>query len=183
MWSLRRVAAAMPTNAPQAKNAVVACCSHSHGWPMVRVTTSRNTHSEKPPMHTPHATMSTASRGSSAGHLRCRWRWMTSVRYTAKSTGVLTREWPADAPLLHVANETQDLDRVRAELRGELVLDGQSGLLEAGLVHLVDHLHADLLQLLRGLFLERHRHGRLALGNLVGRLLHPLLLLRAQAVP
>src|SRR6266545_1717591 len=200
MWSLRRMAAAMPRNAPQAKNAVVACWSHSHGWPMVRVSTSRNTHSVKLPMHTPHETMSTASTRSSALHLRCRWRWMTSARYTAKLTGELTRRTPSregrrrrsapparparrGVPSLHVADETQDLDRMRAELLGELVLDGQGGLLEAGLVDLVDHLHADLLQLVGRFLLELERHGRLALGDFVGRRLHPLLLLDAQAVP
>ena len=31
----------MPRNTPQAKNAVVTCCSHSHGAPIVRVTTSQ----------------------------------------------------------------------------------------------------------------------------------------------
>jgi hypothetical protein len=72
MWSLRRVAAAMPTNAPQAKKAVVACCSHSQGWPMVRVSTSRKTDSVKPPMHTPQITINVASSGSSAFHFRCR---------------------------------------------------------------------------------------------------------------
>src|SRR5439155_1395147 len=33
----------MPTNTPQAKNAVVTCCSHSQGTPSVRVTTSQKT--------------------------------------------------------------------------------------------------------------------------------------------
>ena len=69
---MRRVAAAMPTNTPHAKNAVVTCCSHSHGAPSVRVTTSQNTVSVNMKMHTPHRTISTASSTSNAFHLR--WR-------------------------------------------------------------------------------------------------------------
>src|SRR6266542_5961475 len=106
---------------------------------------------------------------------------MTSVRYTAKESGVLTGAGAVGS--LHVAHEPQDLDRVGTQLLRELVLDRLGGLLETGLVDVLDDLHADLLELRRRLLLELEGHGRLALGDLVGRLLHPLLLRVAQAVP
>src|SRR5262245_60795700 len=134
---------------------------------MVRVTTSRNTDSVKPTMLTPHSTMSTASSGSSAFHLRCRWRCRTSAR---GSTG---------ARLLGLADELEDLHRVRAELGRELVLDGLGRLHEAGLVHAVDHLDTHLLELDRRLLLEGERLGRLRTPDLFGGGLGPLLLLIA----
>src|SRR2546426_10764519 len=48
--------------------------------------------------------------------------------------------------LLHRADETEDLDRMRPELLGQLVLDGQGGLHESGLVDLGVDLDADLLK-------------------------------------
>src|SRR6266704_148601 len=80
----------MPMNTPKAKNAVVACCRHSQGWPMVRVTTSRKTHRVKPPMHTPHRTINPASSGSSRFHFRWRWRWRISARLAVKSVTAVT---------------------------------------------------------------------------------------------
>jgi hypothetical protein len=71
---LRRVAAAMPMNTPQAKNAVVTCCSHSQGAPIVRVTTSHSTDNVNMPMQTPHRIIRIASSGSSHFHLSRRWR-------------------------------------------------------------------------------------------------------------
>src|SRR5262245_1267673 len=174
MWSWRRVAAAMPMNTPHAKKAVVTCCSHSHGCPTVRVRTSSPTESVKPPMDTPQRTIRRASSGSSAFHLRCRWRWMTSARYTAKES--VTRPLRS----LHVAHESEDLHGVRPQLFRQLILDRLRRLLEAGLVHVLYHLHANLLQLRRRVLLELQRHRRLPLRDLVRRRLHPLFLLIAQ---
>src|SRR5256885_5399812 len=106
---------------------------------------------------------------------------MTSVRYTANVSGVLTRAGARGS--LHAAHEPQDLHGVGAQLLGELVLNRQGGLLEAGLVDVLDDLDADLLQLRRRLLLELEGHGRLAPAHLVGRLLDPPLLLGAAAVP
>src|SRR5262245_42641026 len=87
------------------------------------------------------------------------------------------------AALLHVADEIENLDRVRPELLGELVLDRRRGRHEAGLVDALDHLDAELLQPVRRLRLELERARRLVLRHLVGRRLHPALLLVGQAVP
>src|SRR6266567_4283637 len=102
---------------------------------MVRVTTSRKTDSVNPTMLTPHSTISVASSGSSAVHLRCRWRCNTRARGSTVA-----------ARLPGLADELEDLDRVRPQLRRQLVLDGLSGLHEAGLVDAVDHLDAHLLE-------------------------------------
>ena len=77
---MRRVAAAMPTKTPQAKNAVVTCCSHSQGAPSVRVTHVENTASVNIAMHTPQRTISAASSQSNAFHFRWRWRCRISAR-------------------------------------------------------------------------------------------------------
>src|SRR5262245_34519211 len=132
----------MPMNTPQAKNPVVTCCSHSHGAPISRVTTSRKTEPVKPMIDTPHSTINPASSGSSAFHLRWRWSWRTSDRLLM-TTRTWQERWPGS---LHVAHEAEDLDGVRAELLGELVLDGGGGLGEARLVDSVDDLHTHLLQ-------------------------------------
>jgi len=68
----------MPTNTPQAKNAVVTCCSHSQGAPRVRVTTSRKTASVNIEMQTPQRIIRTASTQSKAFHLS--WRWRCRIR-------------------------------------------------------------------------------------------------------
>ena len=52
------------------KNAEVTSCSHSLGLPMVRVTMSSTTQSEKPAIATPHSTISSSSMRSKACHLR-----------------------------------------------------------------------------------------------------------------
>src|SRR5438552_16653022 len=128
----------MPTKTPQAKSAVVTCCSHSQGAPSVRVTTSQNTVSVNMKMHTPHRTINTASSQSNARHLRCRWRWRISARKSAIPTPDPSCGYRAmrrrrrferlRSPmrmlgLLHVADELQELDRMRTELRRQLVLD------------------------------------------------------------
>ena len=60
----------MPINTPHAKNAVVTCCSHTHGVPITRVTTSQNTVSVNMKMQMPQPTINTASSQSKARHLR-----------------------------------------------------------------------------------------------------------------
>src|SRR4051794_10748861 len=130
----------MPMNTPQAKKPVVTCCSHSQGICSSRVTTSRNTEPVKPMIDTPHRTIRPASTGSSAFHLRCRWRGRTRLRIL---TG--TRRRSAIRHSLHVANEFEDLDGVRAELLGKAVLDRLGVVGKPRLVDAVDDLHAHLL--------------------------------------
>src|SRR5512135_2975978 len=104
------------------KKVIVTSCSHSQGRPMVRVTTSHTTLTVNPVIATPQSTISTRSSGSSARHFRCRcdsWRRVAMARLPV---------------LFHAAHELEDLDRVRAEVLGELVLDGLAHRLEAGLV-------------------------------------------------
>src|SRR5258705_8955467 len=67
--------------------------------------------------------------------------------------------------LLYVADQFEDLHRMRSELLGELILDRSCGLDEAGLVDSIDDLHAHRLQLLGRVRLELHAHRRLLLGN------------------
>src|SRR5262245_22347053 len=138
----------MPKNTPHAKKAVVTCCSHNHGRPIVRVMTSQPTDSVNMKMHTPHSTISTASSTSNARHLR----WRCGCRISARWSGIggggmraLKGGRPRD--LLDVAHHLQDLDRMRAQLGGQLVLDRRGGLHEAGLVDVVDHLDAHALEL------------------------------------
>src|SRR5213079_2373618 len=68
-----------------------------------------------------------------------------------------------DAELLHFADELQELDGVRTELRGQLVLDRLRRLDEAGLVDVLDYLHADRLELVGGVLLQLERHRGLRL--------------------
>src|SRR5436190_9173747 len=133
---------------------------------MVRVTTSRKTDRVNPTMLTPHSTISVASSGSSAFHLRCRWRCNTRARGSTVA-----------ARLLDLANELEDLDRVRAQLGRELVLDGLGGLHEAGLVDTLDDLDAHLLELDRRLLFERQRLAGLHPADFLGGGLDPLLFL------
>src|SRR3954451_7850451 len=149
----------MPTKTPHAKKAVVTCCSQSHGWPSVRVSTSQNTASVNIAMQTPQRTISTASRESNAFHFRWRWRCRIRARKFAirspaqppQKIGAAAVLEPQDAParalLLDVAHELQQLDGVRAELGRELILDRCGGLHEAALVDTLDDLHAHRLQL------------------------------------
>src|SRR5882757_1487837 len=120
----------MPMNTPQAKKPVVTCCSHSHGAPISRVTTSRNTEPVKPMINAPHSTIRPASSGSSAFHLRWRWRWRTRLR----SLTTRIRGTRGAGRLLHVAHELEDGHGVGSQFLGELVLDRLRGLGEARLV-------------------------------------------------
>src|SRR5215813_10472070 len=144
----------MPINTPQAKKPVVTSCSQSQGAPSSRVTTSQNTESVKPPIEIPHKTISKCSSGSSAFHLR--WRWRSTTRDNVMGS---TRacKMAATAPVsavaryatvlrsLHVAHEFQDFHRVRSKFLGELVLDRLRRLGKAGFVDTVDHFHAHFL--------------------------------------
>src|SRR3954454_25388453 len=158
---------------PHAKKTGVTCCSPSHGAPIVRVTTSQSTATVNMPMHTPHRIMRSASSGSNAFHLSCRWRSRTSARKSAMS--VLIRTVPdmnrpetriiappavQNACLLHITDELQQLHGMRTELLRELILHGLRSLDEAGLVDVVDDLHADRLQLVRRILFELQRHRR-----------------------
>src|SRR6478672_3014582 len=67
----------------------VTSCSHSQGWPMVRVTMSAVTDSEKPKHSTPHRIMSASSSQSSQRHFRWRWRCNTSLSAMAIATLVV----------------------------------------------------------------------------------------------
>src|SRR5262245_55216160 len=150
------------------KKVIVTSCSHSQGRPSMRVTMSQVTVTVKPVMATPHSSISAYSTPSSTRHFR--WRCSCRTRAMAPS-------------LLHIADEAEDFDGVRSQVLGELVLDRCADLLEAGLVHPGEDLDAHLLQAgARFLF---HLEGlrRLHLVHVVGRLLHPFLLLGAQARP
>src|SRR3954453_3896453 len=114
------------------KKVIVTSCSHSHGRPMERVTTSHVTVTVNPVIATPHSTISTRSSGSSARHFR--WRCVA---------------WTSDGmaePLLNAAHEPEDLYRVGPEIVGELILDRLAPRLEAALVDPADDLDADFLQ-------------------------------------
>src|SRR4051812_33828866 len=106
---------------PHAKKPVVTCWSHSHGAPIARVTTSHSTASVNIAMHTPHRTIRHASSTSNAGHFRWRCRCRTRARGSAMARA-----------LLHVADQLEQLDGMRAELGRELVLDRLRRLDEAG---------------------------------------------------
>src|SRR6185295_421401 len=116
------------------KKVIVTSCSHSQGRPSMRVTMSQITVTVNPVMATPLSTISARSRPSSARHFRWRWDCRTSERMTAS---------PA---LLDVADQPQDLHRVRSQFLGELVLDRLAHLLESRLVDAGDDLDADFLQ-------------------------------------
>src|SRR5262245_8224519 len=108
----------------------------------------------------PHSTMSAASTGSSAFHLRCRCstrtRWSTinpsRARARRDSGGGPGGPPPerivrSTAGLFHLADELEDLHGVRTELLRELVLDRLGRLHESGLVDTLDDLDADALEL------------------------------------
>src|SRR5215213_7444629 len=128
------------------KKVMVTSCSHSHGRPSMRVTMSQVTVTVKPVIATPQSSISTRSSPSSARH----FRWRCSCRTRAMAP-----------PLLHIADEAEDLDGVRSEVLGELVLDRRADFLEARLVHGGDDLDADLLQAGSRLFLHLERLGGL----------------------
>src|SRR6187200_98201 len=143
----------MPMNTPHAKNPVVASCSHSHGLPMIsRVTTSQKTESVNPAMDAPQSTIRTYSKGSSAFHFKWRWLASTSI-FLDKIPPCLSHGTGGDAIapppvqvfmfcLLHVADKLEDLDRMRAQFLGELILNRCGGFYETGFVDAFDHLHA-----------------------------------------
>ena len=119
-----------------------------------------NTVSVNMPMHTPHRTISSASSGSSARHLSWRWRCRTSARHVghgaafrtardrARRTGrpARARAVRCAGELLHFADELEDLDRMRAELGRELVLDRRAAFMNPRLVDVLDDLDADRLR-------------------------------------
>src|SRR6516165_1090687 len=166
---------------------------------MVRVVTSKNTASVNPNMHTPHRIIKRASSQSSSGHFRCRCRWMIRARLVANSL-MLAMIAPSARQsggyrarhrlrvrlrfgLLNLADQIQELHGVRAELIGELVLDGCRRLGEARLVHVGVHLYAQLYQLLCRLLLKLEAVWRFELAHLSCRRLDPLLLFGAEALP
>src|SRR5262245_14141856 len=165
---------------------------------MVRVVTSKNTASVNPNMQTPHRIIKRASSQSSAGHFRCRCRWMIRARLVANSLmsamiapSARKRAVPSQAPpavrlrfgLLNLADQIQQLHGVRTELLGELVLDGCRRLGEARLVHVGVHLYAQLYQLLCRLLLKFEAVWRFELADLSCRRLDPLLLFDAEPLP
>src|SRR6476646_5556817 len=121
------------------KKVMVASCSHSQGRPSVRVAMSQTTVTVKPAIAIPHRIISTCSSGSSARHFR--WRWASETSEMA-------------ALLLDVADQPEDLDRMRSEVLRDPVLHRRGDLLEAGLVDLGYDLHAHLLELGARLALE-----------------------------
>ena len=70
---------------------------------------------------------------------------------------------------IDTADQVLDLDRVRAELLGQLVQIGVGNLDEARLVDVGDDLDAERLELVGRLVLQLERLGRLVLADLVGR--------------
>src|SRR4051812_6634588 len=147
---------------------MVTSCSQSHGERSARVTMSQVTVTVKPVIATPQTIISARSMTSSARHFR--WRWASRTRAMAP-------------PLLHGANQPEHLDGVRSEILGDLVLHRRGDALEAGLVDLVDDLHAHLLQLGARFALELEGLLRLLRVHLVRRPLYPLLLLGGEARP
>src|SRR6185436_2369603 len=182
----------MPRNTPQQKNAVVPCCSQSQGAPIARVTTSHSAASVNMKMHTPHRTMSSASSQSNARHLRWRWRCRIRARWcwsSAMAVSINQRAAPGAAlpvhlrQLLYIAHELEDLNRLRPEIGRGFVLDRLRRLHEAALVDFLHHLDAERLELVAGFLFQLERHCGLALRHFIRGRLHPLLLLRRQAVP
>ena len=155
---MRRVATAIPMKTPQAKKPVVTSCSHRIGTPNVRVTTSRNTEKVNPAMEIPQSTIRTYSSGSNARHFRWRWRAITSggLAKNPHSHVACHRAAAISAPppgghatigSFDVADEFENLHRVRTELLGELVLNRLGISHEAGLIDVFDNLDAHRLEL------------------------------------
>src|SRR5579883_2279134 len=160
------------------KKVEVTSCSQSQGCPISRVITSKNTDVVKPRRHMPQSAIMMRSTKSSARHLRWRWdcRTMSPVAFIVPRSRYGTG-------LLHGADELQELDRMWAEVAGDLVLDRLGDLDEAGLVDILHELDTHLLELRHRVVLEAERVGGLELVDLVGGGLHPLLLLIAEAGP
>src|SRR5204862_5347937 len=87
------------------------------------------------------------------------------------------------ADLIDRPDQVLDFLGVRAELLGELVEIGVCHSREAGLVDIGDDLDPDRFQLVLRLVFELDCLRWLVLVDLIGRGLHPSLLLRRQAVP
>src|SRR6185436_15729111 len=72
-------------------------------------------------------------------------------------------------PLLHVADQLENLDRMRSQLLGELVLDRRRRRHEAGLVDAFDDLDAHCLETRGGVAFKLEGTRRLDLCDLVSR--------------
>src|SRR5262249_23878738 len=83
----------------------------------------------------------------------------------------------------NVANEFENLHRVRTELLGELILDWLGSCHEARLVDVFDNLDAHGLELRGRIRLQLESVCRIFPDDLVGSGLYPLLFLRAEALP
>src|SRR5205814_9417872 len=94
----------------------------------------------KPARQMPQSTMVTASRPSSARHLR--WRCVSRTR----RLGLLIR-LRAGPRLLHLADQLEKLHRMRPKRGGGLGLDRLGDLEGAGFVDILDEFDADLLEL------------------------------------
>src|SRR5436190_10637227 len=169
------------------KNVWVTSCSHSQGWPIVRVTISKTTVVENPNSSSPQTIIRTSSRPSSARHFRWRCRSSTSLSAMRMSSTRQAAEGREASlrrgRLLDGVDQVLDLHRMGTKLLREPLLQRRSGADEARLVDVGDDLDADRLQLVRRLMLEVQRFGRLRASDFVGRRRHPLLLIVAQALP
>src|ERR1700730_4388526 len=98
----------------------VTSCSHSQGWPMVRVTMSAVTDNEKPKQSRPHSTIKPSSSLSNTGHFRCPCRCSTSLSAMAIEYSVVLVGRPGDVTRGSVdcADQILDLLRVRSEILG-----------------------------------------------------------------
>src|SRR5262245_8594765 len=172
------------------KKVIVASWTQSQGAPIARVMTSARTRILKPVMQTPHRIINVFSRGSSMRHFKWRCSCKTSpskriAQFRIPGGGGESGNSPLLWPLLllRVADQIEDLHRVRAQVRDKLVLDRLADLGKAAFVNVLDDLDADFLELGQRLVLELERHGRLVFADLVGRRLYPFLLLIGQATP
>src|SRR6516225_7901763 len=159
----------------------VASCSHSQGWPIVRVRMLAVTDSEKPKQSTPHSTISASSRRSSARHFRWRCRCSTSLSAIAINLPVAAAA--ASHRLVDRSDQVLDLLGVGPEIACELVEIGIGDLLEAGLVDVGDDLDADLLKPGRCGMLQCEAALRLLRADVTRRGRDPLLLLGRKAMP
>src|SRR5436190_16846531 len=107
------------------KKVEVTSCSHSHGRPISRVTTSQTTARLKQASVRPHSIIRSDSSQSSAGHFSCRWRCRTSDR----SSDILPTPMPA--ALFHRADQLLNLGGVGTEVLGHLHEIGLGDLDEA----------------------------------------------------
>src|SRR6478736_954356 len=176
------------------KKSIVVSCSHSHGWPIARVTMSQRTSTLNVVMVIPHSTISICSMGSSARHFK--WRcscktspsnrritWFRKSRQENECGELFGSPRSRTDRLFHVADQIEHFYRIRPEIRRELVLDRLADRREAALVDVLDNLDADLFELRLRLVFELERGCRLVLTDFVGCRLHPFLLFVVQARP